>query len=279
MLRKLIPMTIAAAVLAIVVGCNTSTTPAPKADGGSAANPAHDPKADEHAHAKGGHGGLIVAVGQDNYHAEVSIDADGGVDLYILAKDEGRVQEVETQTLTASIKNEGEAKPESITFEPAPQPSDGNGKTSHFRALLPAAYRAKPLVLTVPSITFPDGRYRFVAEYHPDHDGGLPTKVAGSEEEKLYLTPGGKYTEEDIRANGRLTASQKFKEFQLADHAKPNKGDSTCPVTDNRANAKFSWIVGGKTYEFCCPPCVDDFVKEAKEHPENIRNPEDYVKK
>ena len=39
------------------------------------------------------------------------------------------------------------------------------------------------------------------------------------------------------------------------------------------------WIVGGKPYEFCCPPCVDEFVKMAKETPGDIKEPETYKKK
>jgi YHS domain-containing protein len=37
--------------------------------------------------------------------------------------------------------------------------------------------------------------------------------------------------------------------------------------------------VGGKTYEFCCPPCVEEFVKLAKEQPEEVKEPADYVKR
>jgi hypothetical protein len=35
--------------------------------------------------------------------------------------------------------------------------------------------------------------------------------------------------------------------------------------------------VGGKQYMFCCPPCIDEFVKLAKEHPEQVRDPAGYV--
>ncbi len=46
-----------------------------------------------------------------------------------------------------------------------------------------------------------------------------------------------------------------------------------------KANPKFAWIIGGKTYEFCCPPCVDEFVALAKSNPELINPPEFYVKR
>ncbi len=37
-----------------------------------------------------------------------------------------------------------------------------------------------------------------------------------------------------------------------------------------KANPVFSWVIGGKTFEFCCPPCVDEFVRMAKESPDDI---------
>jgi YHS domain-containing protein len=66
----------------------------------------------------------------------------------------------------------------------------------------------------------------------------------------------------------------------MAEHdAKPKKGQRVCPITDTVANPKLSWVVGGKTYQFCCPPCVTEFVKKAKTNPKAIKAPEDYVKK
>jgi hypothetical protein len=38
-------------------------------------------------------------------------------------------------------------------------------------------------------------------------------------------------------------------------------------------------VVGGNRYEFCCPPCIDRFVRAAKEQPATIKEPEDYVKR
>jgi TIGR03009 family protein len=36
-------------------------------------------------------------------------------------------------------------------------------------------------------------------------------------------------------------------------------------------------VIGGKTYEFCCPPCIDEFVILAKEDPDRLLPPEAYV--
>src|SRR5262249_43835625 len=94
----------------------------------------------------------------------------------------------------------------------------------------------------------------------------------------LYLTPGGKYTAADVEANGRITASEKFKGLMAAHDSKPQPGDKVCPITQTKANPKFTWIVGGKPYEFCCPPCVDEFVQTAKDPPGATKPPPSYVK-
>ena len=92
-------------------------------------------------------------------------------------------------------------------------------------------------------------------------------------EKALYLTPGGKYTEADIEANGSVTVSQKFKTFKSAHDMHPKPGDKICPITLTKANPKCTWVIGGKEYEFCCPPCVDEFVRMAKQEPEKIDEP------
>ena len=123
------------------------------------------------------------------------------------------------------------------------------------------------------------GSFGFTNITEVGHGEPMPAKVANEEERKLYLTPGGLYTEADIKANGGLTASQKF-QGQMASHdLKPRPGDKICPITRTKANPKFKWVVGGKTYEFCCPPCVDEFVKTAKEQPDQVKEPGEYVKK
>jgi len=53
----------------------------------------------------------------------------------------------------------------------------------------------------------------------------------------------------------------------------PKKGDRICPISKTKANPTFVWIVGGKSYTFCCPPCIDEFVKTAKEKPDRIKDP------
>ena len=74
-----------------------------------------------------------------------------------------------------------------------------------------------------------------------------------------------------------VTASEKFKGVMASHDLTPRPGDAICPITLTKANPKFTWVVGGKTYAFCCPPCIDEFVQTAKERPDQIKEPGDYV--
>jgi hypothetical protein len=113
---------------------------------------------------------------------------------------------------------------------------------------------------------------------HDDHDHKPAGPSVSEEDRKLYLTPGGKYTEADIKANGGAVAAAKFKGIKATHDVEPQPGDVLCPISMTKANPKFPWVVGGKTYQFCCPPCVDEFVALAKEKPDAVREPEFYRK-
>ena len=107
----------------------------------------------------------------------------------------------------------------------------------------------------------------------------MPAGVDADEERALYLTPGGIYTEADIKANGSVTAGDKYKGKMAKHDMKPKAGDKVCPITMTKANPKFTWIIGGKTYEFCCPPCIDEYVLLAKTSPKEVLDPSEYIKK
>lgn len=109
--------------------------------------------------------------------------------------------------------------------------------------------------------------------------GTSGTRKPQDPQSALFLTPGGLYTEADIKANGRKTVAQKYPNFMAQHDPKPKAGDRVCPVTDTKANPKLTWVVGGKTYQFCCPPCVAEFVAKAKKEPDSIKAPGSYVKK
>src|SRR5262249_46657358 len=156
---------------------------------------------------------------------------------------------------------EADAESEPLTLKPEPQPGDTEGKTSQFVGQLPRALQGKTVVVTF-AISIAGERFRGnFTSASLRHDDGMPVALSEEEEKKLYLTPGGRYTEADIEANGHMTAAEKFKGLRSSHNARTKAGDKTCPISETKANPKFTWVVGGKTYEFCCPPCVDEFVK------------------
>ncbi len=110
------------------------------------------------------------------------------------------------------------------------------------------------------------------------HQPSMPTKVEDEAERQLYLEPGGLYTAADIAANGGLTASQKFAGFKPSHDFDPQPGDLLCPVTRTKANPACEWTIDGRQYTFCCPPCVDEFLELAKRDPQQVQDPEKYVK-
>jgi len=268
---------VAAAMLASglpVHGADTATPATP-------ATPAAPSKPADHAHAGGAHGGLIVPLGRDSYHVEPVFEKDGVVRLYVLGSDETRVQEIERQSLTAFGKAAGTSEAVAFRFDPEPQEGDADGQTSRFKAALPAPLVGVPVEVTIPLMRIAGERFRLgfasVAAVHPDES--MPANLPADESARLFLTPGGKYTAADIEANGRRTGAQKFANFSPKHDLKPKPGDKICPITLTKANPACSWIIGGKTYEFCCPPCVEEFVQIAKDRPDEIEEPEAYVKK
>ncbi|HUP77282.1 MAG TPA: hypothetical protein VM260_01885 [Pirellula sp.] len=238
----------------------------------------------EHGHKSGEHGGIMVSLGRDSYHIEAVFEADGAVRLYTLGNDESRVIDVESQTLKGFVKVEGETNANSIVFEALPQDGDAPNRTSRFIGKLPQELVGKNLEVTVPNVNISGERFRLgfrsVTAAHDTSDAatGMPDKLAGSEEHDLYLVPGGRYTAADIAANGNTTASKKFRGIKSSHDMFPKDGDRICPITETKANPKFTWVVDGKAYLFCCPPCVDEFVKTAKASSDPLAEPDSYVK-
>lgn len=263
-------------VLALLAGCSQ-----PNAEPKAPPVVVKTPGDSEHGHKASQHGGIIVSIGADSYHAEAVFEKGGALRLFMLDRDESKILEIDAQPLSGFAKAEGDGDAEPITLRPDPTPADAKGKTSRFVAQLPPALVGKKLEVTVQDVRIAGGRFRLAFQSNPakdDHDA-MPVGVAGDDERKLYLTPAGKYTAADIKANGNVTASTKFKGVKAVHDMKPKAGDPICPVTMTKANEKFAWVVGGQTYTFCCPPCVDEFVQTAKEKPDEIKEPDFYRKR
>jgi YHS domain-containing protein len=249
---------------------------------GSAGNriPASDSSStvETHAHLPGEHGGLIVPIGHDQYHAEPVFASDGSLRLYMLGPDESQVLEVERQTIAAYVTKEQEFQAALVELKPAPQRDDAPDKTSVFAGRLPEELQKLAITVVIPSIRIAQTRFRF--SFHSGDDGAsqMPQMLTSSRARDLFLTPKGLYTAADIAANGSTTAAEKYRGFHSTHDFNPKPGDPICPVTHTKANPNCTWIVGGKKYLFCCPPCIDEFVKLARETPEKIKSPAEYVK-
>ena len=222
---------------------------------------------------------LLVSLGRDSYHIEAIVTDTGELRLYTLGSDESRVQEVQVQELIVYVKTTDGSDSASIEVKPQPQPGDGEGKTSLFVAQLPAPLVGQSIDVVVPNISIGGERFRLgfttkLAEHdlQAGHDGG-----EADTKRELYLTPGGIYTQADIEANGNVTAQQKFARIQAVHDLKPQPGDKICPITLTKANPNITWFIGGQPYQFCCPPCVDEFVALAKNKPEDVKDPDHYV--
>lgn len=286
---ELLFLVFAGAALALnFSGCSETATPPSHVNNpdastkpGSAISAANEtPGADEeHGHKAGAHGGIIVSLGRDSYHVEAVFEAGNKLRLYTLGNDESRVIDIEVQSLSGFAKAEGENDAMPFELEPQPQQGDAEGRTSQFVGTLPEGLAGKNVQVTIPNIQISGERFRLGFDSMPaQHDELVPAMAAATEVRDLYLTPGGIYTADDIIANGNMTAAEKFKGLVSSHDMKPKAGDKVCPITKTKANPKFRWIVGGKAYEFCCPPCVDEFVKTAKNSPNEIKEPADYVK-
>jgi YHS domain-containing protein len=107
----------------------------------------------------------------------------------------------------------------------------------------------------------------------------MPDKVSNDAEKELYLTPGGHYTAADVAANGNMTASEKFKGIKSDHNMHPQAGDTVCPISGTKANPKFTWVIGGRPYQFCCPPCVDEFLTKAKSSTDPLPDPQSFIKR
>lgn len=265
-----------------VVGCNNAQPPAEKAAApqGGDPKPGAGNKEEDHGHKPGAHGGIIVSLGKDSYHAEAVFEKGRKVRLYMLGKEETRVQEVDAQELSAFVTPDGSAEAVPVAFKPEPQPGDGKGKTSLFVATLPEDMAGKKVQVTINNITIGTQRFRIgFGNEVLAHADAMPVKKTTDEERKLFLTPGGLYTAADIAANGKTIPAVKYNGIRPTHDSHPKPGQKICPISETVSNPKFTWVIGGKTYEFCCIPCIEEFLATAKEKPAEIKDPSAYVKK
>lgn len=122
---------LACALVAMTTGCSeTKPTPSPAPKATTTGHEGHSHET--HAHADHGpHGGDLVELGKEEYHAEVvHDDATGKVTVYVLGSDAKKAEPIEATTVTINVKHDG--KGEQFQLAAAPQEGDGEGKSSRF---------------------------------------------------------------------------------------------------------------------------------------------------
>ncbi len=214
----------------------------------------------------GPHGGPCAEWGNEDFHAEFIVDAGKKqVTVYILDGTAKVAPKIDAAKIT-EMKLTIIAKPP-VPLDLKHDPKESGDKGIAFSATNDAFAKPDGMKVNI-SGKVDDKPYSGDVEYK------APKKTAN-----LYLTPGGIYTVADIKANGNMTPAEKFKGKKFAHRKDLNPGDKVCPVTDKKANAECAWIVNGQRYEFCCQPCLDDFIDWAHHDPKQIKDAGEYVRK
>lgn len=230
-----------------------------------------------HEHPSGPHGGAVVAIDKDNrFHAEAVFEPDGLVRLYTYGRELTEARPVVACTVCAAVRAHDGTDEYAVMLRPEPQGTDPPGMASRFAGRLPPDMWRGHLRLVVWSLAVDGDRFLFEIDAANAPPDPTATDRAAAAEAALYSNTGGKYHEEDVRANGSVPASRRYLGERPAHNDKPTAGERVCPVSRSRADARFVWVVGGLEYRFCCPPCIDEFVKAAKERPDEVRHPDFY---
>lgn len=141
----------------------------------------------DHDHgAKGPHGGGIVELGNEEYHAEIVVDHDSHVvAVYVLGKDAKTAEPVAATELT--VKPEGK---DALTLKAAPQTGDPEGKASKFELnngdvvheLMEAGFIHGDLQITIADKPY-SGHidYHLDGSDHHDHDHDHKEAPAGGD--------------------------------------------------------------------------------------------------
>lgn len=235
-----------------------------------------DEKKGEHAHKPAAHGGKIVSVGTDNYHAEVVFEKDGHLKFYTLGKDETKSVSIESQTLKAHAKHD--EKSHEIELKPEPLASDPKGKTSLFVGKLPHDLVGKKVTVTIVGLKVEGETFR--VEF-----SGEAGKHGDHKDHKDHKKDGKEHTDHKKEHSKTSTVENEIKEARAMLSPEDRKlvdAQEWCPVmTDNRLGVMgvpFRLMVKDHPVFLCCKGCqrkaladpektlakVEEFKKKAK---------------
>ena len=154
------------------VGCDGGKSDYKKADDLKKAPAAHDEH--EHGHdAKGPHGGSLIELGADEYHAELVLDHDAhALRVFVLGSD--AKTDVPTTATEVVVALEGK---DPLTLKAAPQEGDGEGKSSRFElideklidAILDSKFLHGDLRISIGDKPFSGHIHTHLEEAHHEH--------------------------------------------------------------------------------------------------------------
>lgn len=223
-------------------------------------------------------GDLIQPVGAG--HVEALAEKGGALHFFVLGEDAAELRPIGVRELQAYVRRAGNEGAVPLRLTAEPREGEPIGSASTFSGRLPPGFAGTPVSLTL-SVPINNHLYRArfelggLREEADSH--AMPTPAAPAEQQRLYRTAAGLYTSGDIQANGAAPPAERFAGLLPRHDPHPQTGERICPVTHTKADPRFAWTVSGRSYLFCCPPCIDEFVQQARTHPGSVRPPEDYV--
>jgi len=252
-----------------LVGCNRDAGKPKVTNHKDESQPKHadhkdhkDENKGEHAHKPAAHGGKIVSVGTDNYHAEVVFEKDGHLKVYTLGKDETKSISIESQTLKAHVKHD--EKSHEVDLKPEPQASDPKGKTSLFVGKLPHDLMGKKVTVTIVGLKVEGETFRVEfsgeAGKHSDHKDHKDHK--DGKEHKGHKKDGKEHTDHKKEHSKTSAVENEIKEARAKLSPEDRKlvdAQEWCPIMpDNRLGVMgvpFKLMIKDHPVFLCCKGC------------------------
>ncbi len=218
----------------------------------------------DHDHVAGPHGGTLHTLdgGSQHLHAEVVVGPTGALQVYALGEAPTDATAFEGKSVLAEFRTDDDPSPYTVVLHPDPAAS--GAPAPRLGGKLPGERLGRRMRLDARGLVIQGEAYSLRFEWRSELSAAEVARLVAEEQRGLYLRAGGRYTEDDIAANGRRTAADKFRGLKAEHAVHPKSGGSLCPTAGLSADPRFEWVVGGQRLRFCCPQCIDEFVASAK---------------